>query len=123
MLQVAAVVIEASEVSVVIVIVNVVDPHVVVLHLLDVVVITLHARKIVETGTMIVETAIVTVHEARRIGQYFFCLFLVSWTDKNISDRDSKDDRDRDRDRDDGRENGTNGDDRKGELLPEGRVM
>ena len=96
---------------------------VVVLHLLDevVVVTTLPVRTIAETETeiTIVENVVETGHAAPMTGKMGLCTNrrLLILTER-IRDRDVKDERDRD----EVRENGTNGEDRKGEFELPSRV-
>jgi len=83
---------------------NVVALHAVVVvhHPLDVAV-TLPARIVTETMTDVV---VITVLVAPKTGKYLLLILLSSSTDPNFSDRDPKDEE---------RENGTNGEDRKGD--------
>jgi len=82
-----------------------------------VVAITLPARTTVVIATETTNVAIVTVaivHAALTTGNYLAFCFGVAWfADKFHRDREVKEDRERE----EGRENGTNGEDRKGEFV------
>lgn len=88
-------------------------------HLLDAVVVETSrlARMIAVTVTTTVETETApTDPAAQTIGKEGYGIILDSWTLTWLNrDRDVKEERDRDRD--EGRDNGTNGEDRKGEFV------